>query len=340
MAISILCPECRVQLGLPDEAAGANVGCPRCGARMIVPRPSAPAPSTPPPPPQTHEEPKQQPRRLERDDEVDGDEEVVERTRRRTPSSDRPRRKRKKDDNSGIWIGVGIGAGVLVAVAILAVFLAQPPEKKTSSDPPATVTIVPYGVDPNGPGNNATGGPIAGPGGNTFTPTRPTRPPGWADFIHPEEGFICYIPGPAFPAPIGDRSLRLGQPLGPGQERTSIYQVASNANQPMACMMSVTVYGPNKPARPYDLMSRPADTPDMRVTEFQIVTWGGRQASEGAGIRTMRFNGDNPPPKTSYMISRVQDLPDRLYMFSMEREDRMPNATERAAFFDSFVPGK
>ena len=58
MPIEFRCPSCQQQLRVPDESAGKNAKCPKCGTIAVIPRgtnyemaPPPPPPSSPPPPP-------------------------------------------------------------------------------------------------------------------------------------------------------------------------------------------------------------------------------------------------------------------------------------------------
>jgi hypothetical protein len=75
--------------------------------------------------------------------------------------------------------------------------------------------------------------------------------------------------------------------------------------------------------------------PGWVVTTDRPVVWGGRQATE----MIIEKSFQTQPPRRSYSVGRYILGPDRLYQFSIEREDRMPDAGDVATFFDSFVPG-
>ena len=65
------------------------------------------------------------------------------------------------------------------------------------------------------------------------------------------------------------------------------------------------------------------------------VTWGGLPAIELMVEKS--FPGHTP--ERAYSVMRNRLAADRVYQFLLERTDRMPDAAERGAFFESFKPG-
>lgn len=336
MAISILCPGCTVQLGLPDEAVGATVACPRCGTNMRVPRPASP-PVPPPPPPRPRDEEKPRPRRLERDEEPDDEDDEPERPRKKRSSDDRPKRKKKKEeDTSGIWVGIAIGAGVVFATIIAAVFLAQEPEKKRTPEPPSNVTIVPYGANPDGSINNPNGGPApapipgTGPALGSGTRVRPALPPGWVECRHPDGAWTIYAPGQLRPE-AGTEHAVMTKPIPTGLAWRSKFSLTESN---MYCEVVVMAYSPELVEGVRNAHDRSKSFLPIPNPMREPVTWAGRSATQDSG--TEETTGGN----SRLYVQRWMFIGNRLYSATMHGVDGRPTPEEQSAFFDSLVPGK
>ncbi len=314
MAISILCPGCSVRLSVPDAAAGANVGCPQCAMRMLVPLPT----------PVSAEKPRRiRPVAVREDDE---DEEAT-RPQKPRESRDRSRRKKKKAaDNTGIWIGVGVGGFIIAVTAVVAVILAQPPEAKPRED---------FAV-----GNFATGNPLeARPDTPAITAVSVALPAGWVKFRHPDGMFTVYAPGEPVRSRItaGMPLLQPTVPLKPGEIRTSIYEVHPKDEQTLLCSMSISLIAPDQMGFMQGMFAENSGGKSegpLRRTATRNVTWGGMPTIEATN--EMDLNKDTT--QTSVVRSVLDG--NKMYHFMLARENGAPTDAEITAFFDSFVPGK
>jgi hypothetical protein len=112
--------------------------------------------------------------------------------------------------------------------------------------------------------------------------------------------------------------------------------VQPTAAQPLFCHLEVVVFHPRGRAAFDRYDARPRIVPDgWVVTADRPVTWGGRQATEMVVEKTFATQ----PPRRAYSVGRYILGPERLYQLAIERESRMPDPADLAAFFDSFVPG-
>lgn len=167
------------------------------------------------------------------------------------------------------------------------------------------------------------------------TAQRPKLPKGWQEFKHPEGAFSIYLPGPARRPRQSMPSLDLNRPLQPLESRDSIHEVMATATQPLICNLTVITFEASGRAAFDRFDAKPRIMPNgWELKADRTVTWGGRPATE------MVIEKSFPNHPRVYSVGRYILGPDRLYQFSIERGDRMPDAIERSAFFDSFVPGK
>lgn len=191
---------------------------------------------------------------------------------------------------------------------------------------------------PIGPGGAA----LPGGGGDETLPTggtsRPALPAAWREFKHPEGAYQIYVPAQPIRPKQSAPSLKLKQPLQPNEGRESIHEVHATAKQPFTCTLELQVFHPSMRVA-YSAFEPDAPAaavpPNWTVSSRRTVTWGGLRATETVAEKS--FPGHTPD--RAYSVIRWALTPDRLYQFLLERTDRMPTDAERAAFFDSFIPG-
>lgn len=220
----------------------------------------------------------------------------------------------------------------LVLVACTAIGASACRKAKTAtdsgSDQPADIFGRP--VAPKGEAKPSSSG------GGSVLPVRPTLPTGWLEFKHPEGVYSLYVPAQPKRPKMSAPSLNLKKPLQPLEGRESIYEIAATPTQPFTCTMQLIVFHPDSRAGFSAYGQKPATLPaHWTLKADRAVTWGGLPAFELVVEKS--FPGHTP--ERVYSVMRNCLAGDRVYEFLLERTDRMPDATERAAFFDSFKPG-
>lgn len=189
------------------------------------------------------------------------------------------------------------------------------------------------------PGENAVANnPLGLPGG--LTPAapaivRPSLPPGWVDFKHPECGMSIYCPQRPFPNEFYSHEP-LGTPLTPGTARAKGYQskpLQATKEKPLWCRVGVYEYPPSFSPAARELKLREAVLFKKPGADYRAVTWGGKAAVEGSGEDV----GALPGTKS---VTRHLWVGDRFYYAELTGTDGHPTAAEQAAFFDSFVLGQ
>lgn len=218
-----------------------------------------------------------------------------------------------------------IGLVLVAAIGGTACRKAKPPAGDKPDQPidPGIVVLPGKGGD----GTPPTGGPV-----------RPALPDGWREFKHPEGAYQIYVPAQPIRPKQSAPSLKLKQPLQPNEGRESIHEVHAAAKQPFTCTLELQVFHPSVRVAysAFEPGAAPSPVPaNWTVRSRRTVTWGGLTATELVVEKS--FPGHQPD--RAYMVGRSALTPDRLYQFLLERTDRMPTDAERAAFFDSFVPG-
>ncbi|MCI0700244.1 MAG: zinc-ribbon domain-containing protein [Planctomycetia bacterium] len=178
MPIIVVCPGCSTKLSAPEEVAGKQVRCPKCGSAADVPafvaveevpvvEAAVVSPKPKPKPVKADEEEDETPRKKKRRDEEDEDE-------------DRPRKKKKRayvdDDDEEDYArskrrrarggGGGSGVGVIIAISLGAVLVLG--------------------------GIGFAIWAIAGKG-SPFAKKTPV-PEGWKEYSYPTDGFKAYFP--------------------------------------------------------------------------------------------------------------------------------------------------
>lgn len=177
--------------------------------------------------------------------------------------------------------------------------------------------------------------PAAAPGAAP-APARPARPAGWQEFEHPERVYHIFVPAQPSRA-RGSAALNLGRPLQPLEARESQYEVGATAQQPLICTMQLVAFHPGDRATFGAYATRPNPVPpNWAIVSDRTVAWGGLSAVELVVEKS--FPGRTP--SRAYSVTRSALGPDRAYLFVLERTDRLPGEGERAAFFDSFEPGR
>jgi hypothetical protein len=181
-------------------------------------------------------------------------------------------------------------------------------------------------------------GTTVGKGLLAAVPQRPALPAGWQEVKHPEGVFRIYVPGIPVRPKNTHESLKLGQALQQLEARESVHEASSTTKPPLLVHLEFNLFHPSGRAafRAFEVGSRERVMPaGWTIKSDRAVTWGDLPATEMIVEKT--FPGLSP--RRFYSIARWAVCPDRLYNFSLEQEDRMPSDADRAAFFDSFVPG-
>jgi hypothetical protein len=194
--------------------------------------------------------------------------------------------------------------------------------------------------DANTKGDGKSNGPV--PSIGFIVPARPALPKGWIEFRHPEGAYTIYTPG----RPMPDFDTRPGSLFKPGPG--NVPRSAHFVGGPITCMMEVNIY----PAEEVEIVRAEL----LRIWEQNLntmpgkkgspirrtITWGGRPADE---LEIEREYPDARKGGTATMrtrwVGRNLCIGTMSYSFTLiGNEDGRPTAAERAAFFDSFVPGK
>lgn len=344
MAIDLSCSGCSTRLTVPDSAAGKAAKCPRCGA--IVPVPGVVEATLVSHPPEPEPQPtrgKDEPprKRHGRNDDADDGDDDRPRTRRRDDADDeaRPRKRPKRVGSGGPSIGLifGVLAGLLVlgAAGVGVYFIVA--KKSTSTKETADAAK----GEPGKADHPKSDLPrIDAPNIETPRPGRPTLPAGWVEFRHPDGVYRVYVPARPNRDPMSFVTLKLNVPLKPQEARESIHGTALADGNGVAVKMKVLLFHPNEQAI-FDRMvhGKMESAYGITITDSHTLTWCGHPTVE-ADIEVPDPTSTSQPPRRGYETSRIMVAPGRMYTMGIVRMDRQPNAAERAAFFDSFVPGK
>jgi hypothetical protein len=154
-------------------------------------------------------------------------------------------------------------------------------------------------------------------------PVRPALPAGWVEFTHPQEAYAVFLP--ARPRAVNvTLGSDLRQPIPVGRALISDHlAVVSDLD----CSLGVMIYSP-------ELVDGLRNVPfPLAATEKRVqVTWAGHPAVEDT------FEN---PESQAISVRRSMWVGNRIYYCKVAgMKAGRPTAAERAAVFDSFVPGK
>ncbi|HUR54369.1 MAG TPA: hypothetical protein VMZ71_09570 [Gemmataceae bacterium] len=325
MPIPVECPDCRVELNIPEKLAGKTVKCPHCAGPVRVPF-----------------------------DEPEEEERPRERRTRPAPRREAPKRRAKSKGNSGVLIGAAVGMVVIIVAAVGVTVLVRSGKKGVPTDTAQKTTDGKGGPAPVVQGDPGPASKLIVP--VPIGPIRPPLPDGWIDFRHPQGEYSVYVPRKP-------RAMPRQRDTAPEFNESGYYTPPTTIERPeLICTMAAVTYPPQVMegyrTGNLDMSVINRMFPGMTATSNRI-TWQGRVALEmsleadvsgmmaglpggGAFAQELRKGGKLPNgiPLKQVSFMRYVVVGDRLYTFVLQNLYAVPTEAERRAFFESVVFGR